>query len=49
VSEVAFELQISEQNIYSWLWQDRIERGLEDGGATPMFGSSFGRLPVVGR
>ncbi|SDX63563.1 Transposase [Geodermatophilus africanus] len=31
VSEVAFDLEISEQTIYSWLRQDRIDRGLEPG------------------
>jgi transposase-like protein len=31
VSEVAFDLEISEQTIYSWLRQDRIDRGLERG------------------
>jgi transposase-like protein len=31
VSEVAFDLEISEQTIYSWLRQDRIDRGIEPG------------------
>ncbi len=35
VSEVAFDLAISEQAIYSWLRQDRIDRGLEPGLTTP--------------
>jgi transposase len=35
VSEVAFDLEISEQTIYSWLRQDRIDRGLEPGLTTP--------------
>jgi transposase-like protein len=28
VSEVAFDLEISDQTIYSWLRQDRIDRAL---------------------
>jgi transposase-like protein len=35
VSEVAFDLEISEQTIYSWRRQDRIDRGLEPGLTTP--------------
>ncbi len=35
VSEVAFDLEISDQTIYSWLRQDRIDRGLEPGLTTP--------------
>ncbi len=35
VSEVAFDLEISDQAIYSWLRQDRIDRGLEPGLTTP--------------
>jgi transposase-like protein len=31
VAEVAFDLEISAQTIYSWLRQDRIDRGLEPG------------------
>jgi transposase-like protein len=31
VAEVAADLQISEQTIYSWRRQDRIDRGLEPG------------------
>ena len=34
-SEVAFDLEISDQTIYSRLWQDRIDRGLEPGLTTP--------------
>ena len=29
VAEMAFDLEISDQTIYSWLRQDRIDRGLE--------------------
>jgi transposase-like protein len=35
VSEVGFDLKISEQTIYYWLRQDRIDRGLEPGLTTP--------------
>ena len=35
VSEVAFDLEISDQTIHSWLRQDRIDRGLEPGLTTP--------------
>ncbi len=35
VSEVAFDLEINDQTIYSWLRQDRIGRGLEPGLTTP--------------
>lgn len=35
VSEVAFDLEISEQTVYSWLRQDRVDRGLEPGLTTP--------------
>jgi transposase-like protein len=35
VAEVAFDLEISAQTIYSWLRQDRIDRGLEPGLTTP--------------
>ncbi|MCU1615543.1 MAG: Transposase [Frankiales bacterium] len=35
VSQVAFDLEISEQTICSWLRQDRIDRGLEPGLTTP--------------
>jgi transposase len=35
VSEVAFDLEISDQTIYSWLRQDRIDRGLAPGLTTP--------------
>jgi transposase-like protein len=35
VSEVAFDLEISEQTIYSWLRQDRIDQGLKPGLTTP--------------
>jgi len=35
VSEVAFDLEISEQTVYSWLRQDRTDRGLEPGLPTP--------------
>ena len=31
VSEVAFDLEISQQTIYSWRRQDRIDRGLQRG------------------
>jgi transposase-like protein len=31
VAEVAHDLQISEQTIYTWRRQDRIDRGLEPG------------------
>ncbi|WP_176445724.1 transposase, partial [Blastococcus mobilis] len=34
VSEVACDLEISDQTIYSWLWQDRIDRGLGSAGRT---------------
>ena len=35
MSEVAFDLEVSDQTIYSWLRQDRIDRGLEPGLTTP--------------
>jgi transposase len=35
VSEVAFDLEISDQTIYSWLRQDRTDRGLAPGLTTP--------------
>jgi transposase len=35
VSEVACDLEISDQTIYSWLRQHRIDRGLEPGISTP--------------
>jgi transposase-like protein len=35
VSEVTFDLEISEQTIYSWLRQDQIDRGLGPGLTTP--------------
>lgn len=35
VSEVAFDLEINDQTIYSWLRQDQIDRGLEPGLTTP--------------
>lgn len=35
VAEVALDLGISEQTVYSWRRQDRIDRGLEPGLSTP--------------
>ncbi|MCU1612886.1 MAG: Transposase [Frankiales bacterium] len=35
MSQVAFDLEIRAQTIYSWLRQDRIDRGLEPGLTTP--------------
>ena len=31
VRQVAHDLQISDQAIYNWRWQDRIDRGLDPG------------------
>jgi transposase len=40
VSEVAVDLEISDQTIHSWLRQDRIDRGFEPGLTTPGGGAS---------